>query len=261
MGSVPEHGAHSLTEVEKTTRTERGMAYARRADPIMAWLAMLFLIVFTGVVVWTEMPSWMRIVCAVIQVVIWVVFFTDLMVRVSLADRRVRWLLTHPLDVLAVLWPAFRPLKILAVIGDRRFRADKAVVRTTRAVVVASVLLIWVCSVAVLAAERGQVGSSIENIGDAVWWAFVTIATVGYGDMVPVTAAGRAIGIVLMIVGLAMVGIITASIASWFVASQRGEADQDDQNRDDEHRARILALEAKIDKLLAAEADRDERRG
>jgi voltage-gated potassium channel len=250
-----------VSEAEKSTRTERGMAYARRADPIMAWLAMLFLVVFTGVVVWTEMPSGLRTACAVVQIIIWAVFFTDLMVRVSLAHRRVRWLLTHPLDVLAVLWPAFRPLKVLAVIGDRRFRADKAVARTTRAVVVASVLLIWVCSVAVLAAERGVTGSSIENIGDAVWWAFVTIATVGYGDMVPVTAAGRAIGIVLMVVGLAMVGIITASIASWFVASQRGTADEDNQSRDAEQRERILALEAKIDQLLAAQAERDERRG
>lgn len=250
-----------MTATPADARTERGVAYARRADPIMAWLAMVFLVVFTGVVVWTDMPPGLRVVCAILQVLIWLVFFTDLAVRVTLADRRARWLMTHPLDVLAVLWPAFRPLKILAVIGDRRFRADKAVVRTTRAVVVASVLLIWVCSVAVLAAERGVAGSSIETIGDAVWWAFVTIATVGYGDMVPVTTAGRAIGIVLMVVGLAMVGIITASIASWFVASQQGEAHEGDISRDAEHRERIKELEAKIDRLIEAQAERDERRG
>lgn len=247
-----------MSEPEKTVNTERGMAYALRADRVMVWLAMLFLVVFTAVVVWTDMPRGLRIVCAVLQVLIWIVFFTDLVIRVSLSQRRVRWLLTHPLDVLAVLWPAFRPLKVLAVIGDRRFRADKAVARTTRAVVVASVLLIWVCSVAVLAAERGQPGSSIETIGDAVWWAFVTIATVGYGDMVPVTVAGRAIGIVLMVVGLALVAIITASVASWFVASQRGMADEEDVSRDAEHRERIIALEAKIDRLLEAEARREE---
>lgn len=244
---------------QRLTREERGHAYANRADTLMVWLSVIFLAVFTAVVVWQDMPRWLRVVCAVLQVVIWLVFVVDLTIRVSLADRRLRWLLTHPLDVLAVLWPAFRPLKILAVIGDRRFRADKQVVRTTRAVVVASVLLIWVCSVAVLATERGKAGSSIETIGDAVWWAFVTIATVGYGDMVPVTMAGRVIGIVLMVVGLALVAIITASVASWFVANSRGEDVEGITARDAEDRHRIMELERKLDVLLEAHLKREEQ--
>jgi len=232
------------------TRQQR---YIERADPILIWLALLFLIVFTAVVVWVEMPPALRTVASVLQGLIWLVFVIDLVVRVTFANHRVRWLLRHPLDVLAVLWPAFRPLKILAVIGDRRFRADVAVVRTTRAIVVAAALLIWVCSVAVLAAERGQVGSTIETMGDSVWWAFVTIATVGYGDMVPVTAAGRAIGIVLMVVGLALVAIITASVASWFVSSSRGAADAADASRDVAQHDRIKELERKIDSLIEAQ--------
>jgi voltage-gated potassium channel len=241
--------AASTSEHVEPTRAQR---YARRADPIMAWLALLFLVVFTGVVVWTDMPSGLVLVCGVLQVLIWMVFVVDLVIRVAFADRKLRWLLTHPLDVLAVLWPAFRPLKVLAVIGDRRFRADVAVVRTTRAVLIASVLVIWVCSVAVLAAERGQPGSSIENLGDGAWWAFVTIATVGYGDMVPVTPAGRAIGIVLMIVGLALVAIITASVASWFVSHNQGDSDAQEATRDSEHSERIRELERKIDRLIEA---------
>jgi voltage-gated potassium channel len=194
-------------------------------------------------------------------VVIWLVFVVDLTIRVAFADRKLRWMLTHPLDVLAVLLPAFRPLKILAVIGDQRFRADKQVVRTTRAVVVAAVLLIWVCSVAVLAAERGTPGSSIETIGDAVWWAFVTIATVGYGDMVPVTTAGRVIGIVLMVVGLGLVAIITASVASWFVANSRGDEVEGITARDAEDRRHIMELERKLDILLEAHLKREEESG
>jgi len=243
---------------QRPSREDRGHAYANRADTFMVWLSVIFLVVFTAIVVWQDMPRGLRAVCAVLQVVIWLIFVVDLVIRVSLADHRLRWLLTHPLDVLAVLWPAFRPLKILAVIGDRRFRADKQVARTTRAVVVASVLLVWVCSVAVLAAERGQVGSSIETIGDAVWWAFVTIATVGYGDMVPVTAGGRAIGIVLMVVGLALVAIITASVASWFVSNSRGENAEGITARDVEDRQRIMELERKLDVLLEAHLKREE---
>ena len=109
-----------------------------------------------------------------------------------------------------------------------------------------------------LATERGKAGSSIETIGDAVWWAFVTIATVGYGDMVPVTMAGRVIGIVLMVVGLALVAIITASVASWFVANSRGEDVEGITARDAEDRHRIMELERKLDVLLEAHLKREE---
>ncbi|MGC4174898.1 potassium channel family protein [Demequina sp.] len=242
----------------RPNRAQREDRYARIADPIMIWLALIFLVVFTAIVAWQDMPAWLRVVCLVLQVVIWVAFVIDLVVRVTFAERPLRWLLTHPLDVLAVLWPAFRPLKVLAVIGDSRLRSGQAIARTSRAVIIAGVLLIWVCSVAVLAAERGQAGSTIENLGDAVWWAFVTIATVGYGDMVPVTAPGRAIGIVLMVVGLALVAIITASIASWFVANSRGGDVDGPTARDDKDRKRIIELERKLDRLLEANLKRED---
>lgn len=238
---------------------ERANAYVRRADPIMVWLAMIFLVVFTAIVVWQDMPPGLRVVCWVLQAVIWIVFVADLVIRVMFADKPARWLATHPLDVIAVLWPAFRPLKVLAVLGDTRFRNGGEVVRTTRAVVIASLLLIWVCAVGVLSAERGQVGSSIETMGDSLWWGFVTFATVGYGDMVPVTVAGRAIGVVLMVVGLALVAVITASIASWFIAHTRDAADAKDASRDSAAHARMLELERKIDQLIEAQIARDEQ--
>ncbi len=241
-----------MSTVEEV-RAERAGAYARRADPVMAVLAVIFLLVFTAIVVWQDMPMGLRVTLYVAQFTIWLVFVVDLIVRVTYANKRLRWLVTHPLDVLAVLWPAFTPLQILAIIGDARFRAGQAVVRTSRAVVLAAVLLVWVCSVAVLAAERGQPGSSIESLGDSVWWAFATIATVGYGDVVPVTVAGRMVGIVLMVVGLALVAIITASIASWFVANSRDDAVQDEASRDSEAHRRLVELERKIDRLLEAQ--------
>ena len=233
---------------------ERAQAYVRRADPIMVWLAMIFLVVFTGIVVWQSMPTWLRVICWVLQAVIWVVFVADLVIRVMFAERPLRWLISHPLDVLAVLWPAFRPLKVLAVLGETRFRSGGEVVRTTRAVVVASLLLIWVCSVGVLSVERGQPGASIETMGDSLWWAFVTFATVGYGDMVPVTLAGRTIGVVLMVVGLALVAVITASIASWFIANTRGQAEAENASRDSAAEAHLLELERKLDLLLETRA-------
>ena len=62
-------------------------------------------------------------------------------------------------------------------------------------------------------------GANVTSIGDALWWAATTVTTVGYGDRYPVTTTGRVIAVILMIVGMALVSAITASIAAWFVSS------------------------------------------
>lgn len=59
--------------------------------------------------------------------------------------------------------------------------------------------------------------SNIKTAGDAIWWAFVTITTVGYGDRFPVTSAGRIIAAFLMITGVALFGTFTGFVAAWFM--------------------------------------------
>ncbi len=97
----------------------------------------------------------------------------------------------------------------------------------------------------VLAAERTYPGSNIHTYGEAVWWAFVTVATVGYGDYTPVSPAGRAMATLMLFNGVAVISVITASVASRFVS------DPDDGEKAvtlddlDERLARIeAALEA-----------------
>ncbi|MGD9527204.1 MAG: potassium channel family protein, partial [Pseudonocardia sp.] len=81
--------------------------------------------------------------------------------------------------------------------------------------------LMAVGAVAVLDAERTAPASHISTIGDALWWAAVTVTTVGYGDTFPVTAAGRVIAFGLMLVGISLLGVLTASVAAWFVGRTR----------------------------------------
>jgi voltage-gated potassium channel len=78
-------------------------------------------------------------------------------------------------------------------------------------------MILLIGSLSVLDAERYAAGSNIRSFGDALWWAFTTITTVGYGDRYPVTTTGRIIAVLLMIGGIAMLGIITGSLASWIV--------------------------------------------
>lgn len=86
-----------------------------------------------------------------------------------------------------------------------------------------SVLLVSL-SFVVLDVERDVPEANIRTAGDALWWAITTSTTVGYGDQFPVTPTGRVLGGVVMLCGIALLGVVTASIASWFV---RADADAD----------------------------------
>jgi voltage-gated potassium channel len=86
----------------------------------------------------------------------------------------------------------------------------------------------------VLLFEDHAKGSNIHNYPDALWWAIVTVTTVGYGDRYPATSGGRAVAVVLMLVGIGLIGVLTATVASLFVKEhtdanrqeyQRGHAD------------------------------------
>jgi len=84
-------------------------------------------------------------------------------------------------------------------------------------IVGSTALLILVSSLAILDAERGREGANIEDYGDAAWWAITTMTTVGYGDRFPVTGAGRLIAAALMLAGIALLGTVTATLASYLL--------------------------------------------
>jgi voltage-gated potassium channel Kch len=81
---------------------------------------------------------------------------------------------------------------------------------------VAGILLLNV-SVIVYAFETRAPDANITSIGISLWWACVTVATVGYGDYFPVTLGGRISAVTLMVIGLTTIGVVTAQIASSFM--------------------------------------------
>lgn len=86
-----------------------------------------------------------------------------------------------------------------------------------------AVLVIRVAALAVLNAERHAAGASITDFPKALWWAFVTVTTVGYGDLSPATTTGRVVAVALMIGGIAVLGVVTATLASWIVSGVSAE--------------------------------------
>jgi voltage-gated potassium channel len=88
--------------------------------------------------------------------------------------------------------------------------------RVVVAVTVVTSVIVTLSSLALWLLERHRGGSNIRTFGDAVWWAMETITTVGYGDHHPVSPAGRWVAGALMVIGVALVGVITATVVTWF---------------------------------------------
>jgi voltage-gated potassium channel len=84
-------------------------------------------------------------------------------------------------------------------------------------VLIAAVVTLFIGAWLVLLFEENAKGSNIHNYPDALWWAIVTVTTVGYGDRFPVTEGGRSVAVVLMLVGIGLIGVLTATVASVFI--------------------------------------------
>lgn len=162
----------------------------------------------------------LRTVSFVILIVAWIVFVFDYVVRLVLS-RGHRWTFVrgNPIDLLAVFLPAFRAFRLLRSLREvRYFRSRTGAAVRTQVLLYAGlfvVLFVYMIALAELQAERYAPGATITNFGDALWWACVTVATVGYGDTYPVTGEGRFFAVLLMIGGVAIVGTASALVVSY----------------------------------------------
>src|SRR5215831_11169135 len=104
----------------------------------------------------------------------------------------------------------------------------------------------------VLLFEENAKNSNIHNFGDALWWAIVTVTTVGYGDRYPVSAGGRGVAVVLMLIGIGLIGVLTATVASYFVEEKTSQ-DKTELNE------RLTRIEAMLAQALARPHEQDER--
>lgn len=84
------------------------------------------------------------------------------------------------------------------------------------------ILVLVLSSIAILQFERSP-ASNIKSAEDAIWWTFVTMTTVGYGDKFPVTTEGRIVAVGVMVMGVGLFGTFTGFIASWFLSGEDGQ--------------------------------------
>jgi len=200
------------------TRVER---WERRAEIPLLLLAVAFLIAYAWPVLNEELADGLREFLGVVSWTVWVVFAADFAARLYLAEDRRGYAIGHWYDVALIALPVLRPLRLLRLLALARVlnrsAAGSLVGQVSTYVLGAAIGAVMLGAVGILDAEQDAPGANITTFGDALWWAATTVATVGYGDRYPVTTSGRFIAIGLMLVGIAMVGALTASVAAWLV--------------------------------------------
>ena len=197
-------------------------------------------------------PTWASAV-AVVEWTLWLVFAAEFVTRWSIAVDRASFVKHNVIDLLVVALPmfpalrAFRTIRLgrIAVIGARVIDQSDAVVKRSNAkygVMVAG-LLVLLAAAMVWHVEHLNPDASIHSFADALWWAVATVTTVGYGDKFPVSPEGKTIAISLMILGIGIFGLVSATLASMFVSSETQDGHED-------LRAQMSRLESELDDLL-----------
>ncbi len=215
-------------------------------------VAVVFLVAYAVPIAAPAMPAVAAQACQAVVWVTWAVFAVDYLGRLALTRRRWFFVRYNLLDLAIVLLPMLRPLRLLMLVrsvndlnraGARRLRGH--VVQYAAA---GTSVLILAGALAITDAERGAEGSSVENLGDGFWWALVTMTTVGYGDMYPVTVMGRFVAVGLMLGGVALLGVVTATLASWLV-------ERVEESAEGEHQATRGQVDALHDELRQLRAE------
>ena len=184
-------------------------------------LALAFLVAFSYPAFVDPVSTSTQTLLNVVQWISWIAFAIDLICGLSKSENKAKYLKKHPLEIAAVLFPFLRPLRLMRVISFGGLAIQKIAIgrqfAITVKVIIASIFVAYISAVQITITERAVEGSNIKNFGDGLWWAITTVTTVGYGDRYPTTTEGRFLAVALMFMGISLVGVITASVAAWFV--------------------------------------------
>ncbi|WP_019146229.1 ion channel [Aeromicrobium massiliense] len=234
---------------------DRIARWERALDVPLTLSTVLFLGAYAWPILDPELsPTWQR-ACDGVVWGTWALLAFDFLARLGLARDRMAFVRANPLDLAVVVLPLLRPLRLLRLVtlltALNRYAGHSLRGRVGVYLVGSVSLLSFVAALAVLDAERGGAGQ-IQTFGDALWWTVTTLTTVGYGDAYPVTSTGRFVAATLMFSGIAVVGVVSASFASWLIEQVRDIQEASD----DESEHELRALRSEIVELRALLSER-----
>ena len=236
-----------MTMTDNAHRPDRMAEYqARTRDPLdLLALSTLWLVVVPP----GDFGHRVTYVVLAFRVALSAVYGIDIAIRSALAPRHVHYALTHPVALISVVVPPVRVIFSIRLVRSVFQRGHLG------RFLLAAAVFVLNGAVIVYLFERHAPGSNIHTLGDAVWWAFVTVTTVGYGDFYPVTTWGRITACFIMGTGLLTLAVVTAQVASSFVTqapSRARPAPPDEGARREVTLAELDERLARIERLLTA---------
>jgi voltage-gated potassium channel len=247
---VDQQVAADEARVEPSGRLERYERFARLPMAVVGvgWaVAAVVVVTATG-----SAPEWL----VGLLFGLWAIIFVEYVARLLAAPDRRGYVATRRIEPALVVLPVLQPLRLadlprVDVVAAELALRTRAILRHRGLfrVLLAAAGLLFVGSWLVMLSERDAPGANIHDYGSALWWGIVTMTTVGYGDKFPVTGLGRAVAVVLMLVGIGLLGVITATVASFFVQEHTDANKAKIEQSHQDLTAQLDALGARLDRI------------
>ena len=209
-------------------RGEKNLAaWEDRSSTPMFVASVLYLLAFAAPIMSTRIQEPYDGYLNIIQMILWGLFAADYCIRLYLAPRRLYFITHNLMNLAIVLLPAWRIVSFLAMIHLTTNRQYKRLSELAVKLFGYTAIFIIMFALAIYSVESSEPGAMIRDLPTAYWWTFTTLATVGYGDVYPITGIGRVIAVVVMLYGVGMVAVATGALASWIIEKIGGREEQE----------------------------------
>ena len=233
VGEVAEANLDSALEPRPEAALDR---FSAHIDPWMTVLAIAWLPVLIIPLVRT-LHGAIALTFESLDYFVWAAFAVEYGIKLRLATDRRHFVRHHLVDLAVVAVPVLRPLRlarlfrlvrlgrvvVVLIQGLRRARAVLAHHGLQYVLLAVTVITLGGAALETTLERHSTSPTAIHNFGEALWWAIVTVTTVGYGDKIPMSGAGKFVAVALMLTGIGLVGVLTATVASFFVQQQHSE--------------------------------------
>ena len=211
-GAKPSGGRHDLVDrIEQVTKYPMALLG-------IAWFVLAI------VVLNSDVNGSASTVVVGVLFALWVIMLVEYLVRLVVTPDTRGYLKRRWVEPATVVAPVFQGWHIVGIekmsllVREGELRVESilrhhSLFRVLIAVAATIFLGAWL----VLLFEERAKGSNIHDYPDALWWAIVTVTTVGYGDRYPITEGGRVVAVILMLIGIGLIGVLTATVASVFI--------------------------------------------
>ncbi len=211
-GAKPSGGRHDLVDrIEQITKLPMSIFG-------LAWLVLAI------VVLSTDVNGSASTVAVASLFVLWVIMLVEYLVRLVVTPDRRGYLKRRWVEPATVVVPPFQSWHMVGIekmsllVREGELRVESILRHHSLfRVLIAAVGTLFLGAWLVLLFEERAKGTNIHDYPDALWWAIVTVTTVGYGDRFPITEGGRVVAVILMLVGIGLIGVLTATVASVFI--------------------------------------------